>query len=73
MFQMHPHEIHDHVQLRQEIVQEGIVAARHPGDLAGLREMIGRSLIAVGERIQGRQGAARTVAPIPGCVMQLAR
>lgn len=73
MFQMHPDEIHSYVDSRQEIVQQGIIASRHPGDLAGLRELIGRILIATGERIQGRQAAARTAAPIPGRVMQLAR
>ena len=35
MFQIHPDDIDAHVHLRQEIVQQGINASRHPGDLAG--------------------------------------
>ena len=73
MFQMHPDEIHAHVDFRQEIVQRGFDAARHPGDLAALRELIGRFLIAVGERVRGRQAPTENTVPIPGRVMQLAR
>lgn len=72
MFQMHPDEFESHIALRQEIVQQGIDAARHPGDLAGLRAMIGRVLIAAGERIRGRD-LSTTASPIPRRVIQLAR
>jgi hypothetical protein len=73
MFQMHPDEFQSHITLRQEIVQQGINASRHPGDLAGLRAMIGRMLIAAGQRISGRELTGSTAVTIPGRVMQLAR
>lgn len=73
MIQMHPDELHSHVDLRQDIVRQGVIASRHPGDLAGLRERIGQLLISVGERVRGHQVSVSAAAPIPGRVMQLAR
>jgi hypothetical protein len=72
MFQIHPDDIDAHVHLRQEIVQQGVSASRHPGDLAGLRELIGRFLIATGEKVRGCQAQAAT-SLATGSVMQLAR
>ena len=57
MFQIHPDDAHSSVQLRQFIVRQGMAAARRPGDLAAIRERAGTLLIALGERLQGRQPA----------------
>ena len=57
MCQIQPDDAHSSVQLRQSIVRQGMMAARRPGDLAALRERIGALLIAVGQRIQGRQAS----------------
>jgi hypothetical protein len=72
MFQIHPADIDAYVHLRQEIVQQGINASRHPGDLAGLRDLIGRVLITAGEKIRGCQAQA-AASQVPGSVMQMAR
>lgn len=72
MFQIHPDDINTHIHLRQEIVQQGIDASRHPGDLAGLRDLIGRFLITAGEKVRGCQAQA-TTSQVPGSIMQLAR
>lgn len=72
MFQIHPVDIDAHVHLRQEIVQQGVNASRHPGDFAGLRDLIGRVLITAGEKIRGCHAQA-SASPLPGSVMQLAR
>lgn len=55
MYDMHPDHTHHRVQLRQEIVRQGVIAARYPGDLAAIREKIGQMLIVAGERIRGYQ------------------
>lgn len=71
MIQIHPDDATTSIQLRQAIVRQGIAAARHPGDIAGLRERIGRLLISAGQRIQGRR--AELKAPLTTRVAQLAR
>jgi hypothetical protein len=75
MFDMHPHDTNGLIELRQQIVQQGVLASRHPGDLAGIRDMVGRLLISTGERIRGCQRQATPVStpPIPSRLMQLAR
>lgn len=61
MIDMHPDHAPSHIALRQEIVKQGMDAARHPGDLAAIRERIGQMLIVAGERVRG--GQPRTVLP----------
>jgi hypothetical protein len=75
MFDMHPHDSNELIELRQEIVRQGVLASRHPGDVAGIREVIGRLLITTGERIRGcqRQATPANTPPIPSRLMQIAR
>jgi len=70
---IHPDDARHQIQIRQEIIRDGIIAARNPGDLAALRESIGQMLIRTGERIRGHQQRA-TIAVQPNShVTQLAR
>ena len=63
MSPIHPDDARSTVQLRQAIVRQGMLAARHPGDLAGFRERIGLFLIGMGQRIQGRQPTYQAAIP----------
>jgi hypothetical protein len=75
MFDLHPDDATERIELRQQIVQQGVMASRHPGDLAGIRDLIGRLFISTGERIRGcqRQAAESGTPPVPSRLMQLAR
>ena len=55
---IHPDHAVYQIRGRQEIVRDGIKAARQPGDVAAIREMIGQMLIHAGERIRGHQQRA---------------
>jgi hypothetical protein len=55
MFDLHPDQASYRVQIRQEIIQQGVSASRQPGDVSALRELVGRVLISTGERIRGQQ------------------
>lgn len=72
MFDTHPDHASCRIELRQQIVKQGMEAARHPGDFAALREKIGQMLITTGERVRGRRH--RTILPVApsGRVTQLA-
>jgi hypothetical protein len=71
MHQIHPDDASSTIELRHSIIRQGVRAARHPGDLAGMREKIGHLLITAGKRIQGRQ--ATLASPVPNRAMQPAR
>lgn len=71
MHQIHPDDAPATIELRHSIIRQGVHAARHPGDLAGMREKVGHLLIAMGKRIQGRQ--ATLANPSPNRAMQPAR
>ena len=75
MFDMHPDDANERIELRQQIVQQGVIASRHPGDVAGIRDLIGQFFISTGERIRGcqRQAAEAETTPAPSRLMQMAR
>jgi hypothetical protein len=70
---IHPDHASHQIQGRQEIVRDGIRAARRPGDAAAIRDVIGQMLIHAGERIRGHQHRASLPVPLTGRVTQLAR
>lgn len=72
MYNTH-HDTDYRIAMRQEIVRQGIRAARHPGDLAAIREKIGRALISAGERVRGSEPRTMLPATPPRRMAQVAR